>query len=111
MATSQSLYKADHSHLESIMADNQQLKDNLAAIQHQLAQLTYKIATMETNFSHQRSFQRRSRSCDRRSPARQYTPTEGLCCYHFNFGARAYKCQKPCNWSPTTTETAQQKEN
>ncbi|KAK1120839.1 hypothetical protein K0M31_006988 [Melipona bicolor] len=100
------------------MADNQQLKGNLAAIQHQLAELTYKIATMETNFSRQRSLERRPRSRDRRSisrgrrfPARPYTPAEGLCYYHFNFGARAYKCQKPCNWSPTTTETTQQKEN
>ncbi|KAK1120214.1 hypothetical protein K0M31_012581 [Melipona bicolor] len=118
MATSAIHSRTDGGYNETKMADTYQLRDDMAAIQYQLAEMTHKMATMETNLSRRRPFHRQPRFRDRRSQSRgrpsssrQYKTTGELCYYHFNFGARAHKCKNPCNWSSVIAEVAQQSEN
>ncbi|KAK9293480.1 hypothetical protein QLX08_011587 [Tetragonisca angustula] len=77
-------------------------------IQHQLAEITKRMTAMELNISKRRPFQRRFRSKSRgRRPLSRHrsssTGRNGFCYYHYNFGARAYKCEVPCTWSSTTS--------
>ncbi|KAK1137324.1 hypothetical protein K0M31_001836 [Melipona bicolor] len=88
------------------MADSHQLREDVVAMQHQLVEITHRMANMEANISRRRPIQRRSQSRGRRSPARQHITTGGFCYYHFNYGARTHKCKKPCNWPSLTAEVA-----
>lgn len=64
-------------------------------LERQVKQLTQKVNRLLANGSDKTSRRFRSRSSSRR---RLKPPTETLCFYHVNFGDRAYKCKKPCNF-------------
>ncbi|KOX69812.1 hypothetical protein WN51_06000 [Melipona quadrifasciata] len=70
MTISASHSRADDGYNETKMADTHQLRDDMAAIQYQLVEMTYKMATMETNLSRQRLLHRQPRFRDRRSQSR-----------------------------------------
>ncbi|KAK1120135.1 hypothetical protein K0M31_012859 [Melipona bicolor] len=90
MAASACQSRADGGFHENNLAGFHQSREDYVAIQHQLAEMTRRMATMETNISQRRPFQRRSQSRGRRSPSRQRTSITGkseeLCYYHFNYG-------------------------
>lgn len=123
MATSSWQSRAKNDHIENNMLIPYQSKDDNATIQHQLAEITRRMAAMESNISKRRSFRRRfrSQSRGRRPPSRHRSPSTGrsggLYYYHYNFGARAYQCNSPCTWSSVTATNgniavdAQQAEN
>lgn len=123
MATSFWQSRAEDDHTENNMLIPYQSKDDNTTIQHQLAGITRRMAAMESNISERRSFRRRFRfqTRGRRPPSRHCSPStgrsEGLCYYHYNFGARAYQCNSPCTWSSVTATNgntavdAQQAEN
>lgn len=104
MATSSWQSRTEDNYTENNLLIPYQPKDDNATIQYQLAQITRRMAAMESNMSKRRTFQRRfrSQSRGRRPSSRHRSPSTGRCgghCYyHFNFGARAFKCKPPCTW-------------
>ncbi|KOX73840.1 hypothetical protein WN51_13918 [Melipona quadrifasciata] len=104
MATSAWQSRAEDCYQEDNLVISHQPREN-NVITHQLAEITRRMAAIETNMSRCRSFQRQSRSRGRQPQSRQRstsTGRRGLCYYHFKFGARAYQCRTPCMWSSIT---------
>lgn len=67
---------------------------------HKLAKEADRLAPLVKG----RSFRADAAAVDavRRSTGKQRT----LCFYHFRFGARAKKCEKPCDWRPGNDQTS-----
>ena len=85
-------------------------------IQNLQAQLNHLTSQLQT-LTNQLQFQPRSRGRSQtrsprrpslsRSPARSTDPGGSFCWYHWNFGARAQKCNQPCSFPVSNPATAQ----
>ncbi|CAH8481126.1 unnamed protein product [Schistosoma bovis] len=71
-------------------------------MQHQMAHLTRQLASLQATVSTIRSRCPRSRSRRRSlSRHRHWSPKRaaGMCWYHSNYGEKARRCMKPCNFT------------